>query len=245
MASTHRETYSIFIPVYNEEKRLEENVRRAYAELERLGVEYRLYIVDDSSRDNTGKIGKRLELELDNLTYLYMPDGPSRRENLVKAFFLGKGRYIAFFDLDLSTDLKHLDELLTRIRGDADVVTGSRYLPGSELERKVNRRIISFFFNLGIRILFGTRIRDHECGFKAWKRPVIEELVEVLGYDTTGDRGVFWDTEMLIRARQKGLTIQEFPVRWIEGETSALNVAREKRMIGYVIRFWFRYHGGL
>lgn len=236
--------YSVFIPCYNEERRLAANVKTAYRALERFTDSFTLTVVDDSSTDGTEAAGRALEQELPRFRYLLMEGGPSRRENLASALAQTKGDIVAFMDLDLSTDLSALPDLLKNVDSGADIVIGSRYIPGARIKRKIDRQIISIIFNTGIRILFRTGIKDHECGFKAWKRDVIRSLVKELGYDRTGDRSVFWDTEMLVRARMRGYKIKEIPVTWTEGPKSALRFKREKRMVGYIIRLWFRIHDG-
>ena len=63
------------------------------------------------------------------------------------------------------------------------------------------------------------------CGFKAFKREVILTLVEEMGYDKSLKRGVFWDTELLVRAIRHGYKIKEIPILWRE---SALYILSER-----------------
>ena len=98
---------------------------------------------------------------------------------------------------------------------------------------------ICIIFNNIVRFLFWTGIKDHECGFKSFKRKIILELLDELGYDDNLKRSVFWDAELLIRARRRGYKIKEFPIVWFERKKSALNFGREKTMVPYMLKFRF------
>lgn len=92
-------------------------------------------------------------------------------------------------------------------------------------------------YNICIRFLFRTHIHDHLCGFKAFKKDVILKLVDEMGYDKSLTRGIFWDTELLIRARRHGYKIKEIPIWWSERKKSALYFKRELKTIGYIFKF--------
>ena len=77
---------------------------------------------------------------------------------------------------------------------------------------------------------------DHQCGFKAFKKSVLMDLVKSAGYDSTFKRGWFWDAEILIRARRTGYKIVEIPVTWKSGDKSSFNFKNELRMIPYMLK---------
>ena len=140
-----------------------------------------------------------------------------------------------FSDTDLATDISSLKSLVKAAEGKYDIAIGSRYLKDSKIRRKPERRIISFFYNNFVRLYLRSRIRDHNCGFKAFKKQVILDLVEEAGYDKSFTRGWFWDAEILIRAQRKKLKIAEIPAHWIEPKKSTFSFKREKRMIPYIL----------
>lgn len=223
---------SVFVPVYNEEESIEGNIKKLQKALK--GERFELIIVDDSSTDATPKIAGRLAKNKD-VMYMRFENGPSRRENLAQAFKEAKAELIIFMDSDLAVDLKHLDELISYSKK-ADVVTGSRYMKGSKTKRRFYRLIISKLYNFFLRTLFSSKVRDHQCGFKAIKKKAALELINDMGYDKKFQRGWFWDAELLIRAQKKHCVITEFPVSWVFGKKSSFNIKRELKMIPYILK---------
>lgn len=223
---------SVFVPCYNEEMRLERNILIIYHALQKLKKTFELIIVDDTSSDKTGEIGKALAKKCREITYQWYDNGPSRRENLAKAFRTAKGDIIAFMDLDISADLSFLPRLIDGAEQHG-ISIGSRY-KDKQSQRTFKRLIISTVYNWFMRIYFMSKIKDHQCGFKAFKKAVLFPLLDEMGYEKT--RGWFWDVELLVRAQRKAYTIDEFPVDWHEGKLSSFNIRRELKMLPYVLK---------
>ena len=98
---------------------------------------------------------------------------------------------VAYMDVDLSTDLAALPELLLPLlEHRADVAIGSRLAPGAEVSRGIKRELISRAYNLLLHLSLGTGFADAQCGFKAARREVIVPLLE-----RVQDDGWFFDTE--------------------------------------------------
>jgi len=239
-----RPVFSVYLPVYNEEKVLEKNVMRVDQALHAIGKPYEIIIVDDNSTDKSSAIAKRLARKK-SIRALRYENGPSRRENQGRAFAEAKGDIIAFMDIDLATDLKDLSLLLTSVYSKKwDVAIGSRYIHGAVIKRLTVRRIYSWCYNTAIRMLFDSRIDDHQCGFKAYRKSVVMDLLNRMGYDSSFKRGWFWDAEMMIRAQKQGLHIRELPVVWTRGAKTSFSFKREIKVIPYMIGFRFRLWGG-
>jgi glycosyltransferase AglD len=223
---------SVFIPVYNEEAILEGSVRRVLESLKDEDAE--LFIVDDSSTDKTSEIGRRMESENPRIRYLRYENGPSRRENLAASFHRAKGGIIAFIDADLSAGPENLPQMICLLK-DADIVVGSKYVPGSTVRRSLLRSAYSEAAAWATRLYLGSRLKDHQCGLKAFRRDVLLALVAEAGYDSKMRRGFAWDTEVLVRAQRKGLRIIELPVEWAEAKKSSVRMLRDWKMIPYVV----------
>lgn len=230
---------SIFVPCYNEEERIEKNILVIYEMLLSLRKPFELIIVDDGSRDKTRSIAKELEAKHKEIKYLFYENGPSRRENLGEAMKTAKGDIVAFMDLDLSADIAYFPNLIKSIEEGNDIAIGSRY-KGVRAKREWNRRIISFWYNLFMRLYFGSSVYDHQCGFKAFRKQKLISLLEKMEYDQKFIRGWFWDVELLVRAQKKGYKIDEFSVPWKFGKQSSFDMRRELKMLPYVLKLKWR-----
>jgi len=111
----------------------------------------------------------------------------------------------------------HLPALVQAIRDGSDVATGSRLMPESDIVRTQGREVASRGYNFLVRAVLKSRLYDHQCGFKAFRRASILPLL-----DTIEAPHWFWDTELLVRAQKKGYRIAEFPVRWRTGDKTTV-----------------------
>jgi glycosyltransferase AglD len=230
---------SLFVPCYNEEKRLQKNITAIYHAMQNLGKTFELVIVDDGSRDSTSRIAKILASMYPEVLHLRYENGPSRRENLGIALRTARGSIVSFMDLDLSVPLSYLDQLITSVEKGNDISTGSRY-KGQRAKRKFIRRIVSGVYNVFMHYYFGSEIVDHQCGFKAFKKEKLFVLLDAMGYDEKFVRGWFWDAELMIRAQRTSCVIDEFSVEWTFGKQSSFDFGRELQMLPYVLRLRFR-----
>ncbi len=233
--------YSVFIPVYNEEKILEQNALRVYYYLKKKGYDFEIYLVNDSSTDRSPEIAKRLSKQKPEIHVISYNNGPSRRENLFWSFPKSKSSIIAFTDLDLAVNEKYFSKLFSELEfQNADIGTASRYEPGSIVYRGIFRRMISIAYLKIVQTLFKCPISDFQCGFKAFKRKRLMKLLKECRYDKTFKRGWFFDAEILIRAHKNGMKIVTFPVVWKSGKKSTFSVARDAKLIPYMLKLWWR-----
>jgi glycosyltransferase AglD len=225
--------YSVFVPIYNEEKIAPNNLVSIIRSMRSTKKKFEIYAVNDGSKDNTESVVRKLMEEYPELECLSYSNGPSRRENLGKAFQKAKGDYIIFMDVDLATDLSYLPKLIDKLEQGYDIVIGSRY-KGIKAKRTVSRFAISRIYNLFMRLYFGSKILDHQCGFKGFSKQKLNRLLDNLGYDKHFVRGWFWDVELLLLAQKARYRIYELPVKWTKGESSSFDIKRELRMLSYI-----------
>jgi hypothetical protein len=100
------------------------------------------------------------------------------------------------------------------------VAIGSRLLKGATVTRQWRRELISRCYNLLVKAMFRNRFSDAQCGFKALKRAVAEELLPQVE-----DNEWYFDTELLLAAEERGYRISEVPVDWIEDLDSRVDVS--------------------
>lgn len=214
--------FSCVIPVYNEKDCLYENVHNLIKKFEELNIDFEIVVSDDGSTDSTPDIAELLLAGDSRVKYVRSDLNTGRGEAVSRGFRECSGQILAFIDIDLATSLDSLPTLIDIIKNGADVATGSRWLKQSIVKRSAYRRLISFVYNLIVRLLFNSKIKDHQCGFKAFRREKALQLLNEMGERT--DRLWAWDTEILIRAQKKGLKIVEFPVVWYQGKHSKFRV---------------------
>jgi uncharacterized protein (TIRG00374 family) len=229
---------SVVLPAYNEADTIERTVRTTLSTLDAFlpAGSYEVIVAEDGCEDETPEIASRLAAEDDRVRHFHSDERLGRGGALNAAFRAADGDTLAYFDTDLATDMRHLEELIESVRsGDADVATGSRWIPGEQADRPAKRGIPSRGFNLAVRTLLGSDLRDHQCGFKAFSREAFESLV-----DEVEDEHWFWDTEMLVRAQRRGCTVAEFPVDWTPKGDSKVDLVRDVFGMGsQILRcFW-------
>jgi glycosyltransferase involved in cell wall biosynthesis len=213
----------VVIPVYNEERDLEPSIARLRTFLaQNCPYQWRIVIADNASTDRTPEIGQELSVRLPDVAYLRLPQ-KGRGRALRRAWLDSPADVVCYMDVDLSTDLAHLQPLVEPLmRGTHHVAIGSRLLPGSVVvNRTPLREFTSRVYNLLIGVMFpGRRFVDAQCGFKALSRRAVHELVPQVV-----DNAWFFDTELLLRARAAGYQIHQVPVRWVDDPASTVNVA--------------------
>jgi hypothetical protein len=206
---------SISIPAYNEAERIEKCVLRVRRFMEKTGKDYEIIIADDGSTDGTDEIARRLGKKFRKIKNLHSAKRLGKGGALKKAFGYSKGDIFIFMDADLATDVSHLKDMISDIDKGFDIVTGSRWIKGSRVTMPFHRHLLSFFYNSLARILFRDGVRDHQCGFKAFRKESVGKIVE-----NVKDNGWFWDTELLVKSKNSGLKIKEIPVTWRENRKS-------------------------
>jgi glycosyltransferase involved in cell wall biosynthesis len=226
---------SLILPAYNEAERLKYTVPQVADTLRKITPSFEIIIAEDGSTDGTDKIAEELAKEYPYTKHLHSKDRLGRGKALNRAFKSSKGEVLAYIDVDLATDLKHLEELINSISEEGyDFSTGSRMLKESDVKRSFTRLIASKGFNLLTRLLLKSEIKDHQCGFKAFKR---KPLFDIL--DEVKDEHWFWDTEILARAQRRGYKIKEFPVKWRCGRKTTVDLKRDVIGMGtQIIRLW-------
>lgn len=217
----------IVLPCYNEEAILEKNIKQVAEAARNLPAsicatrgephDIRIVISDNNSKDRTAEIGKLLARELPNVDYIFTGEqgkGAAVMEAWKKLALDRDRGYDAdiygFMDTDLATDLEALQRALKELETN-DAVIGSRRIKGAEVEREPYRKLTSAGLNFLIRLLLKTKIKDTPCGFKFFRKAVLDKVLPQVK-----DRQWVFDTEMLILAERGGYKIKEMSVKWAE-----------------------------
>jgi len=218
---------SLVLPAYNEADRILKCVERAVETLEKITDSFEVIIAEDGSTDETPSLAAELADTYAPVRHLHSDMRLGRAGGMVRAFKVAEGDILAFMDVDLATEINHLTELIQAIRDGFDVATGSRLMKESDVTRSLKRTTLSRGYNFLVRILLKSKVRDHQCGFKAFRRDMLFAIIDELE-----DEHWFWDTELLVLAQKKGYRIHEFPVRWIDGEMTKVNLSSDTFEMG-------------
>ena len=217
----HRQvTVEVVVPVYNEQDALPKSIPALCAYLETyFPYRWSVVIADNASTDDTLAVAEGLAHAYPGVSVLHLKE-KGRGRALKAAWLASEAEVVAYMDVDLSTNLWSFLPLVAPLAtGHSSVAIGSRLLRGAMVTRQWKREVISRCYNLLVKLLFGNGFSDAQCGFKAIKRGVAQELLPQVE-----DGEWFFDTELLLLAEERGYRVSEVPVDWIEDLDSRVNV---------------------
>ena len=225
------------IPVYNDRIALERAIPRSIEVLSGCTDGFELIIAEDGSTDGSPGVVKEYEQSDPRVNLLHSDERLGRGRALNHAFLRAKGKIVCYYDVDLATDMQHLPHLISVIRDGADTATGSRLLKDSDIRRTGGREVASRTYNFLVRCFLGSRVYDHQCGFKSFNKSRILPILLHIRSDHW-----FWDTEMLVRAQRQGYTVTEFAVRWRAGKGTTVRAKDVFEMGSSILRLWWQIH---
>mgnify|MGYP000865099333 CR=1 FL=1 len=213
-------TVDVIVPVYNEERELASSVLRLQSFLQAsFPYDFRVIVADNASTDSTLEIAQRLAQRHDRIGVVHL-DAKGRGRALRQVWLASDADVVAYMDVDLSTDLKALLPLVAPlVSGHSDVAIGTRLGRGSKVVRGPKREFISRSYNLILRTVLRASFSDAQCGFKAVRREVADQLLPLVE-----DNNWFFDTELLVLAERSGLRIHEVPVDWTDDPGSTVDI---------------------
>ena len=209
----------VCLPTYNERENLEPMLRA----LGDKGV--RVLVIDDDSPDGTGEIADGLARELDYVDVLHR----ERKEGLGPAYLAGFRRALADgadLVLEMDCDFSHSPDDVPRLLAaaeEADLVLGSRYVPGGSIGNwGLVRRFVSAGGSFYARVLLGSRVRDLTGGFKCYRRQVLETI----DLDAIESKGYAFQIETTYRATRAGFRVVEVPIHFVDREEGGSKMSR-------------------
>jgi glycosyltransferase involved in cell wall biosynthesis len=212
----------VVIPVLNEAHVLPRSVDTLLGFLRtNLKYKWRIVIVDNGSTDGTLDVAKGLSKAHPEVQVVYLQQ-KGRGRALRHAWLQSAADIVCYMDVDLSTRLEHIPELLGAIARDGfDIATGSRLRRESRTKRSLKREIISRMYNMFVKAVLFTHFSDAQCGFKALSRRAVDTIVPQIE-----DQSWFFDTELLVLAEKQGYRIKDIPVVWVEDDDSRVKIIR-------------------
>lgn len=206
----------VIIPTYNER----DNLPVVVAALLRI-PDVQVLVVDDGSPDGTGDVADTLVSQYRGRVSVLHRTGP---RGLGRSYVDGMqfalrsdATLVCQMDADLSHDPADIPRLLAGA-ADADLVIGSRYVPGGRIENWPKRRLLlSAFANRYIRAITGLRIHDATAGFRCWRR----EALQRLPLQQIASNGYAFQVELAWEATAAGCRILELPITFVDRRQGA------------------------
>ncbi len=214
---------TICLPTYNERENLARMIG-ALSGVLRNGD--RVLVIDDGSPDGTGRIADELAAEHPFVSVLHR----ERKEGLGRAYIAGfhhaladGAELILEMDCDFSHDPADVPRLIAAAEGGADLVLGSRYVPGGQTRNwGFVRRLISRGGSVYTALFLHMGVKDPTGGFKCFRRAVLEGID--LGSITP--RGYAFQIETTYRVKQAGFTVVEIPITFVDREAGTSKMSR-------------------
>lgn len=206
----------VCIPTYNER----ENLPSVVAGVRQFAPDADILILDDNSPDGTGQVADQLAAADPAIHVLHR----TQKEGLGMAYLAGFGwglerGYDALVEMDAdgSHQPTHLPALLAAAEN-ADLVIGSRYVPGGSVRNwPLSRKALSVGGNLYIRLILGMAVHDATAGYRVYRA----DALRTIGLDQVASEGYCFQTDLTVRATRAGLRITEVPIEFVEREVGA------------------------
>lgn len=192
---------SVVLPAWNEEHNIATAIQQAVTALEGIGADYEIIVVDDGSRDGTARVVGELQAGNPQLRLVRHEVNRGYGQALRSGYAAAQKDLVLIHHADSQFDLTEIKRFLPLL-AQADIICGYRAQRADPFMRKVN----ALGWNTVVRLLFGYLARDIDCGFKLFRREVLEHV------HLTATRGAMIDTELLASARARGFRIAELPV---------------------------------
>lgn len=225
-----KKSISVVLPAFNEEENIGEAVDQCVDFLGTAFESWEVIVVDDGSADGTAAAVEERVATEPRVRLVRHPENLGYGKALANGFDAAANDIVFFTDADLQFDVRELKDAVPLL-DDHDVVFGFRvYRYDSVL-----RCLLSWTYNRLVRVLFGIGVRDVDCSFKLFSRPVVDRLV----LESTD---FFIDTEMVARVGRMGVRTVEKGVRHYPRKAghTTVRASHIPRTLGTVARMWWR-----
>ncbi len=233
---------SLIIPAYNEEKKIEKDIREAFNYFKQKKIYGEVIVSTDGVTDNTNKIVQNLKNEFPNLSLLYKKEKIGKGAAIKRGVKKASGKYIMFADAGYCVPYKFINVGIKKLEEGYDLALGNRGDNQSviKVKQSLHRKIGSDAFGFLVKNILGVPllIEDTQCGFKIYKHKIAKKLFSDLKTE-----GMMFDLEHILRAKKYNYKIAVFPVEWSNDPDSKFNplVGTHKILLEiYKIKFKYK-----
>ena len=227
---------SLVVPAYNEAHRLEASFHALREYLGGVEWSHEVVLVVERSTDGTLDLANRLAAGQAAFRVLGNEDQRGKGHAVRSGMLAATGEIRFFMDADLSTPLTEIGKFLEmfRQRPATDILIGNRQHAMSRIVRRQNwlRERMGQTFNAILRKITHLPFPDTQCGFKAFRRRVVEPLFKAQTVE-----GFAFDVDLLLLAQKRGYVVEDLPVEWHNAEGSKVHMVRDSwRMLRDALR---------
>jgi len=212
--------FSVIIPAYNEEDRLQNTLNKIINFFDNLKKNYEIIVVDDGSKDNTSKVAE----EYQKVKLIKQEKNSGKGAAVRKGMLEATGKFRIFTDADLSTPIYEFTKLYQKYQEGYDICLGSRAVDYSliKVHQPFYREFMGKTFNKIVQLLVIKGIKDTQCGFKGFSNTAANKVFENAKIDGFG-----FDVEIIYLANKLNLKIIEIPVEWYNDERSKVKPIKD------------------
>ncbi len=212
----------VIVPTYNER----ENLPMITGRLRAAVPDAHILIADDASPDGTGEAADALAAADDHIHVLHRPGKQGLGAAYIAGFRWGLSHgydVLVEIDADGSHQPEELPRLLEVLARGADLVIGSRWIPGGKVVNwPWTRELLSRGANTYARIALGIPVRDSTAGFRAYRAATLEKI----GLDDVQSQGYCFQVDLTLRTIRSGLRVREVPITFVERTAGASKMSR-------------------
>lgn len=212
----------VIVPTYNER----ENLPMITGRLRAAVPDAHILIADDASPDGTGEAADALAAADDHIHVLHRPGKQGLGAAYIAGFRWGLAQgydVLVEIDADGSHQPEELPRLLEVLARGADLVIGSRWIPGGKVVNwPWTRELLSRGANTYARIVLGIPVRDSTAGFRAYRAATLEKI----GLDDVQSQGYCFQVDLTLRTIRSGLRVREVPITFVERTAGASKMSR-------------------
>jgi dolichol-phosphate mannosyltransferase len=232
----------VVLPTYNERANIEQMLEAVRESVPLCDI----LVVDDSSPDGTADIAEKTGDRVGQVSVLVRPEknglGPAYRAGFAWGIERGYDAFVEM-DCDFSHDPAELPSLLAAVDAGADLVIGSRYVPGGAIPAwSFRRKLLSRAGNIYANLVLGLGVADSTAGFRVYKAT----LLETIGIEDVQANGYGFQIEMTYLSRRVGAVIREVPIHFVDrvAGTSKMSSSVVSEALWLVTTWGLRRIGG-
>jgi glycosyltransferase involved in cell wall biosynthesis len=231
-----KDSLSLIIPAYNEEKRILNTMSLYYNYLKKNFSDFELIVVSNGSVDKTPEIIKSFAKNKKTVYPLVFQQKLGKGGAIIEGFRLASKELVGFTDADCSVKPSDFNKLVLEMNPSCGAVIASRIVKGAKIlkEQSFSRRFQGRVFRFLVNLFYGLNLVDTQCGAKIFHSNAIKKVLPTLK-----TKGFDFDIEILYKIKKEGFKIKEIGITWSDSNKSSVNNLDKIKMFFDLLRIRF------